>query len=216
MKKIIFFILVYLLLPFTAFAEKTYLFEDFYYGMTKKEVKEIEKLTETKDLSTYISEKYFYIKEYNFAKFFSFDKKNRLISVSLMYDISSAPIKSGISKEEYINYITMEYINTFSTRFLHITGSGFYQNIDRQTFSNAIINKFYFYYALGKDTFLTINKKSDGTLKNFIQNIKPNNRIIEVYLFDNYLSIEFKLFKDTYKEGEPLFIAIEKINRSRQ
>ena len=76
MKKIIFFILVYLLLPFTAFAEKTYLFEDFYYGMTKKEVKEIEKLTETKDLSTYISEKYFYIKEYNFAKFFSFDKKN--------------------------------------------------------------------------------------------------------------------------------------------
>ena len=63
---------------------------------------------------------------------------------------------------------------------------------------------------------MTINKKSDGTLKNFIQNIKPNNRIIEVYLFDNYLSIEFKLFKDTYKEGEPLFIAIEKINRSRQ
>ena len=75
MKKIIFFILVYLLLPFTAFAEKTYLFEDFYYGMTKKEVKEIEKLTETKDLSLIYLKNIFILKNIISQNFFHLTKK---------------------------------------------------------------------------------------------------------------------------------------------
>lgn len=217
MKNFIIVLFIILSIPSICFAEKTYLFEDFYYGMSRKEIEKSEKLTKVENQAFYYTERYFYIGDYSFGIYLNFDKNQNLKDISLFKDISNIPEKySQINMEEYLNYKVMEYINSFATRFFYVMNDMYYTSIKNNDFIKAIKRKNYFYYALGKDTYRNIKNKSDGTMSNFYKLIQKNNRIIEVSLIGDYLSINFKLFKDVYKDGEPLYIGVKRMNQSLQ
>ena len=217
MKNFIIVLFIILSIPSICFAEKTYLFEYFYYGMSRKEIEKSEKITKVESQTFYYTERYFYIGDYSIGIYLNFDKNQNLKDISLFKDISNIPERySQISMKEYLNYKVMEYINSFATRFFYVMNGMYYTSIKNNDFIQAIKRKNYFYYALGKDTYRNIKNKSDGTMSNFYKLIHKNNRVIEVSLIGDYLSINFKLFKDVYKDGEPLYIGVKRMNQSLQ
>ncbi len=212
MKKII-FLLFFLLIPFCANAQKTYLFENFYYGMSKSDIEKIEKIEPTKDTSCWISDKLFYIGKYEFNIFFTFDNRKKLKNITLFRQL----ITNNYNEKEFINYKVMEFVNSFSTKFFYFMDNNFFYNrADMQTFNNSIKNGLYFYYAIGKDTYIKIKNKSDGTFTGFINSIGKNYKIVEISFIKDCLSIDFKIFKDIYKKGEPLFEGAQYMKRMAQ
>lgn len=224
MKKIILALFFILLGSSLCFAEKTYLFENYYYGMTKTEIEKNETLFPIKGYpSSFLGEKYFYLENKNtkiYLKFFislSFDEKQKLKGVSLQTDLSSLPDNYyGFDTNTYATYKVMEYINSFAVRFLYVMNDKAFLSSNKEEFDNAIKNRRYLYYAIGKDLYKKISKKTDGTLQDFLKNIKKTNRVIEVSFLDNYLTINFKTFKDIYKDGEPLYIGAKVLMKNFQ
>lgn len=207
MKKINWIILLFiLLLPATCLAEKIYLYEDLYYGMSFEEAQHIIKTGKIENNSAYGIET-ITIENYNFTPILTFNKKNKLIKVSLAFKIYS-------EKKDLLSYKIMQYLNSFTHRILYITNNGIYAlKIDKTIFDNAIKEGFYIYYCLGKKTYIDAAKNSDKTFSSIVKNIPRNRRIILCYMLKNMLILDFELFKDVYKKENPFYQTVQKLEQ---
>lgn len=206
MKKLFLLLTIVLFIPTTIFS-KTYLFEDYYYGIDKNTIEKKEELIFTEDSLCFMSKRYIQINDFKFSLFFIFDKKYKLKEVQVLKDLSSTPSKYyGIDSREYINFNAMDFLNSRAIRFLYILGDNFYfRNKGGEEFKNAIRNKQYIYYALEKKFYIDAIKKSDGSLKDLLNKVNKNAVIAEVYYINDCISIEFKLFRNVYKKGDLLY-----------
>lgn len=212
MKKVVFLFVMYLLLPFTAFAEKTYLFEEFYYAMNREQIKEnLNYVSSDKGIDVFSGEMR-YINSVDFELYFKF-KNKKLVEVFLIKDLSVEPYTiKGLNRGFLFYTRARDYINEFGNLFIYETSlRNYYMSIPPKDRNEAINYKYFTCYGIGRSNFINAKNKSDGTLESFMKKINKDSKMIKLMIFDDLLIISFTRFSDNYTKNSSLYGIVQSL-----
>ena len=221
MKKFIFLFFVSIFMNLlnygVGFAERSYLFENFYYNMNIGTIKEkISLLSSDKNGDVYSGETRV-LSSIDFETFFVF-KNKKLKEVFLMKNYKDEPQKYTImNNNEYFYGKATEFINQSSTVFMYSTLlKNYYLSIPMKELEDAIKSGLIISYAIGKSNYYNSKNKASLYLKDFIKNIDKSKKLITLTNINDSIIISFKIFKDEYKKGKALYSIVDGLLRSSQ
>ena len=198
---------------------KTYLFDDFYYGMSKQEIKKTVDLYPASSKEQCTAKAPFFAGEYQGMQAFVFDKKERLKEVLLIFNLSEYPDEN---RPRYLNrrhdacLELTKFINDFATKIFFITHTrcGFL-GIDFEEYKQGLRSNYLQYYAIGKNLYHSIIKKNQ-TVLSFFKAIPKKSRIIEVTYLGDFLMAKFTTFGNVYTNKSNIKNKVERLSRALQ
>ena len=198
---------------------KTYLYEDFYYGMSQQEVKKMISVYPSSNPDSCTAEGPVFVGEYQGIKVLNFDKKNRLKEVLLIFNLSEYPDET---RPRYLNrrhdamHEMNKFINNFATKIFFITHNqcGF-MGMDFEEYKQGLRNNYMQYYAIGKNLYHNISTKYQ-TVSSFFKALPKQSRIIEVTYLGSFLMAKFTTFDRIYTKKSNLRDKVERLSRALQ